>query len=187
MVWDGDTCFLKIPFSDGAPAIFLPSESFLPSLLHLFLRTLSINVWLSHSFILIFVKNCFSPMASFGLELVNLSLCQYGMKECKIFCKLPQCISTRDKWTFPSVIWKGYFQIITSVGDPVHMGSQANQLKERLQAELPPPFSLHVFPWVGSHYKPTGKVQGQSHHVNSYRLTGSLGLEAGLKVRSLSQ
>lgn len=67
------------------------------------------------------------------------------------------------------------------------MGSQANQLKERLQAEPPPPFSLGVFSWVGSHYKPTGKVQGQSHHVNSYRLTGSLGLEAGLKVRSLSQ
>ena len=90
-------------------------------------------------------------------------------------------------WTFPSVIWKGYFQITTSVGDPVRMGSQANQLKERFQAELPPPFSLHIFPWVESHYKPTGKVQGQSHHVNSYRLTGSLGLEAELKVRSLSQ
>lgn len=88
--------------------------------------------------------------------------------------------------TFPSVIWKGYFQTMTSMGEPVHMGSQANQLKERFQAEPPPPFFLHVFPWVGSHYKPTGKVQGQSHHVNSYRLTGSLGLEAE-KVRSLSQ
>lgn len=73
------------------------------------------------------------------------------------------------------------------MGDPDHMGLQAKQLKERFQAEPSPPFSLCVFPWVGSHYKPTGKVQGQSHHVNSYRLTGSLGLEAGLKVRSLSQ
>lgn len=76
---------------------------------------------------------------------------------------------------------KGLLSVITSVGDPVHMGSQANQLKERFQAELPPPFSLHIFPWVVSHYKPTGKVQGQSHHVNSYRLTGSLGLESWIK------